>query len=101
MEVKNDLGKDSIGKLLFKLSTPAIIAQLVNVLYNIVDRIFIGKIENGDLAMAGLGISLPIILLITAVSSLVGVGGAPIAAIKMGEDNNDEAEKIMSNSFSL
>ena len=100
MEVKNDLGKDSIGKLLFKLSTPAIIAQLVNVLYNIVDRIFIGKIENGDLAMAGLGISLPIILLITAVSSLVGVGGAPIAAIKMGEDNNDEAEKIMSNSFS-
>lgn len=100
LEVKNDLGKDSIGKLLFKLSTPAIIAQLVNVLYNIVDRIFIGKIENGDLAMAGLGISLPIILLITAVSSLVGVGGAPIAAIKMGEDNNDEAEKIMSNSFS-
>lgn len=96
-----DLGKDSIGKLIFKLSTPAIIAQLVNVLYNIVDRIFIGRMQNGDLAMAGVGVAFPIILIISAFSSLVGMGGAPLAAIKMGEQDNEGAEKIMSNSFSL
>lgn len=96
-----DLGNQSIGKLLFKLATPAIIAQLVNVLYNIVDRIFIGRMENGDLAMAGVGVSFPIILLISAFSALAGSGGAPLAAIKMGEKDNDGAEKIMSNSFSL
>lgn len=102
MSNKNvDLGKDSIAKLIFKLSTPAIIAQIVNVLYNIVDRIFIGRMEHGDLAMAGVGVSFPIILLISAFSALAGSGGAPLAAIKMGEKNNDGAEKIMSNSFSL
>lgn len=96
-----DLGKDKIGKLLFKLALPAIIAQLVNVLYNIVDRIFIGRIENGDIAMAGVGIAFPIIIIITAFSSLIGIGGAPLAAIKMGEKDNDGAEKIMSNSFAM
>lgn len=95
-----DLGSESIPKLIFKLATPAIIAQLVNVLYNIVDRIFIGRMESGDLAMAGVGVAFPIILLISAFSSLVGMGGAPLAAIKMGEKDNDGAEKIMSNSFS-
>ena len=95
----NDLGKDSIGKLLFKLATPAIIAQLVNVLYNIVDRIFIGRMQNGDLAMAGVGIAFPIILIIMAFSALVGAGGAPLVAIKMGEKNNEGAEQIMSTSF--
>ena len=96
-----DLGKDNIGKLLFKLSAPAIVAQIVNVLYNIVDRIFIGRMANGDLAMAGVGVSFPIILLVSAFSALVGIGGAPLAAIKMGEKDKDSAEKIMSNSFSL
>jgi len=96
----NDLGKDNIGKLIFKLATPAIIAQLVNVLYNIVDRIFIGRMENGELAMAGVGVSFPIILLISAFSSLVGMGGAPLVAIKMGQKDNEGAEKIMTNSFS-
>lgn len=96
-----DLGKDSIGKLMFKLSAPAIIAQIVNVLYNIVDRIFIGRMASGDLAMAGVGVAFPIILIISAFSSLVGMGGAPLAAIKMGENDNDSAEKIMANSFSL
>ena len=96
-----DLGKDSIGKLMFKLSAPAIIAQIVNVLYNIVDRIFIGRMANGDLAMAGVGVAFPIILLISAFSALAGMGGAPLAAIKMGEDDEDYAEKIMANSFSL
>ena len=96
-----DLGRDSIGKLLFKLATPAIIAQLVNVLYNIVDRIFIGRLPEGDLAMAGIGVAFPIIMLISATSALIGMGGAPLAAIKMGEQDHDGAEKIMSNALSM
>lgn len=95
-----DLGKDKVGSLLFKLALPAIVAQLVNVLYNMVDRIFIGRIPNGDLAMAGVGVAFPIIMIISAFSALIGMGGAPIAAIKMGEKDNDGAEKILSNSFS-
>ena len=90
-----DLGSGSIGKLLFKLALPAIIAQLVNVLYNIVDRMFIGRLDNGDLAMAGIGVAFPIITLISAFSALIGNGGAPIAAIKMGKKDNDGAEKIL------
>ncbi|MDY7875857.1 MATE family efflux transporter [Clostridioides difficile] len=96
-----NLGNESVGKLLFKLATPAIIAQIVNVLYNIVDRIFIGRMENGEVAMAGVGVAFPIIIIIMACSYLIGMGGGPLAAIKMGEQNNDEAEKIMSNSFSV
>lgn len=95
-----DLGKGSIPKLIFKLATPAIIAQLVNVLYNIVDRIFIGRMQGGDIAMAGVGVTFPITLIVAAFAALVGMGGAPLAAIKMGEKDNDGAEKIMSNSFS-
>lgn len=95
-----DLGKGSVGKLLIQLALPAIIAQLVNVLYNIVDRIFIGRMPNGEIAMAGVGVAFPIIMIVSAFSSLVGTGGAPLAAIKMGEKDNDGAEKIMSNSFS-
>lgn len=98
---KINLGTDKIGKLLYKLALPAIVAQLVNVLYNIVDRIFIGKMPDGDIAMAGVGIAFPIIIIISAFSSLIGVGGAPLAAIKMGEKDNDGAEKIMSNSFAM
>lgn len=97
----SNLGEEKISKLLFKLATPAIIAQLVNVLYNIVDRIFIGRMENGGIAMAGVGVSFPIILIISAFSALVGMGGGPLAAIKMGEKDNDGAEKIISNSFSI
>lgn len=95
-----DLGKGSVGKLLLKLSVPAIIAQLVNVLYNIVDRIFIGRLPGGDIAMAGVGVAFPIIIIISAFSSLIGMGGAPRCAIKMGENDNDGAEKILSNCFS-
>lgn len=94
-----DLGHGNIKSLLFKLALPAIIAQLVNVLYNIVDRIFIGRIPNGGIAMAGVGVAFPIIMIVAAFSALIGAGGAPIAAIKMGEKKSDEAEKIMSNSF--
>lgn len=96
-----DLGKGKVGLLLFKLSLPAIIAQLVNLLYNIVDRIFIGRMVNGELAMAGVGVAFPIIMIVSAFSALVGMGGAPLAAIKMGKDDNEGAEKIISNSFSI
>lgn len=96
-----NLGEGKVSSLLFKLALPAIIAQLVNVLYNIVDRIFIGRIPNGEIAMAGVGVAFPIIMIVSAFSALIGMGGAPIAAIKMGAKENDEAEEIMSNSFSM
>ena len=100
MGKKVDLGTGRVGKLLVSLALPAIIAQLVNVLYNIVDRIFIGRIPNGEIAMAGVGVAFPIIMLVSAFSALIGFGGAPLVAMKMGEKDNDGAEKIMSNSFS-
>lgn len=96
-----DLGNGGIGKLLVNLAIPSIIAQIVNLLYNIVDRIFIGRMPNGELAMAGVGVAMPVILLVSAFSALIGMGGAPLTAIKMGEQDNDGAEKIMSNSFSM
>lgn len=95
-----DLGKGNIKKLLVTLALPAIIAQLVNILYNIVDRIFIGRIQNGEMAMAGVGVAFPILMLIFAFSALIGMGGAPLAAIKMGAKDKEGAEKIISNSFS-
>ncbi len=100
IKVKRNLGEGSVGKLLVSLAFPAIIAQLVNVLYNIVDRIFIGRMDNGEVAMAGVGVAFPIIMIISAFSALIGMGGAPLAAIKMGEKDDEGAEKIISNSFS-
>ncbi|MGL5820462.1 MAG: MATE family efflux transporter [Sarcina sp.] len=94
-----DLGTGSIGKLLFSLALPAIIAQLINVLYNIVDRVFIGRIPNGEIAMAGVGVAFPIIIIISAFSALIGAGGAPILAIKLGEKDEEGARKIISNSL--
>ena len=99
-KAKIDLGKGSVGKLLISLALPAIIAQLVNVLYNIVDRIFIGRMVNGEVAMAGVGVAFPLIMIISAFSALIGMGGAPLAAIKMGTKDDDGAEEILSNSFS-
>lgn len=98
-EKSTDLGNGKIKKLLFSLAVPAIIAQLVNVLYNIVDRIFIGRMVSGELAMAGVGVAFPIIMIVSAFSALIGMGGAPLAAIKMGKKDNGGAEKIMTNSF--
>lgn len=98
---KNDLGKDSIGKLIINLTIPAITAQLINALYNIVDRIYIGRIpEVGGTALTGVGVTFPIVMLISAFGALLGMGGAPKAAIKMGEKNNDAAEEILGNCFS-
>ena len=84
MSKKNvDLGTGKVGKLLVSLALPSIIAQLVNVLYNIVDRVFIGRIPNGEIAMAGVGVAFPIIMLVSAFSALIGFGGAPLVAMKM------------------
>ncbi|MEG1311165.1 MAG: MATE family efflux transporter [Romboutsia sp.] len=102
MNNKNiDLGSGRIDKLLVNLALPAIVAQMVNLLYNIIDRIFIGRMPDGEIAMAGIGVAMPIIMIISAFSALVGNGGAPLVAIRMGENNNEDAEKIMSNSFSM
>ncbi len=95
---QNDLGRDSIGSLLFKLAVPAIAAQIVNALYNIVDRMYIGHIPNESVqALTGLGLCFPIILIVSAFSAFVGMGGAPLASIKMGENDNEGAEQIMGN----
>ncbi|WP_322790756.1 MATE family efflux transporter [Sedimentibacter hydroxybenzoicus] len=100
-EINNDLGTAGVGKLLFSLAIPAITAQLVNMLYNIIDRIYIGHMEEiGPSALTGVGITMPIIMIISAFSSLICMGGSPRAAIKMGENNYDEAEKILGNCFS-
>lgn len=96
----NPLATEHISKLLIKMVIPAVIAQIVNLLYNIVDRIFITSIPNiGTVALTGVGVTFPIIMLISAFASLIGMGGAPRAAIKMGENNYDEAEEILGNCF--
>lgn len=96
------LGEGSVGKLMLRLAIPTIIAQMVNLLYNLVDRIYIGHIpETGDLALTGLGLCFPVIMLITACSNLIGMGGAPIVAMNMGRGRNDEAEEIVGNSTAV
>ena len=96
----NKLGTEKISRLLFQLALPAITAQIINMLYNIVDRIYIGHItEIGTLALTGVGVCFPIIILISAFSCLIGMGGAPQASIRMGEQNMNEAERILGNCF--
>ena len=100
-----DLGSGSVGKLLFSLSLPTITSQIVNMLYNLVDRIYIGHMAPaetvGKLALTGVGVCLPIILVISAFASLVAMGGAPRASIAEGRGESAAAEKIMGNSFTL
>lgn len=96
------LETENIGKLLFRLSIPTVLAQLINMLYNLVDRIYIGHMEGiGDLALTGVGVCLPIIMIISAFAALVGSGGAPRASICMGQKDNEKAEKILGNCFTL
>ena len=98
MDKNNQLETAPIGKLVFKLAIPTVMAQLVNLLYNIVDRIYVGRIpEIGSLSLAGLGVTFPIILLVSAFAMLAGMGGASRAAVSMGEKDNDKAEKILGN----
>ena len=96
-----DFANGSIGKLIFSMAIPAITAQIINLLYNIVDRMYIGHIpEVGAAALTGVGVSFPVITLISAFSALIGMGGASHAAIYMGKQDNDTAEKILGNCFS-
>lgn len=95
---ENKLGVMPVGKLLVSLALPSIAAQIVNLLYNLVDRIYIGHIPGtGALALTGLGVTLPVITLIAAFAALIGFGGAPRASIAMGKGDYKEAEKILGN----
>ena len=97
---KSFLGTQPVGKLLFKLSLPTVIAQIVNMLYNIVDRIYIGHMPgDGSLALTGVGVCLPIIMIISAFAAFVSAGGAPRASISMGKGDNGSAEKILGGCF--
>ena len=96
------LGTEPILPLIFKMSLPAVAAQIVNLLYNIVDRIYIGHIpEIGTMALAGVGITTSIVILVAAFSSIVGAGGAPLAAIALGQGNRKRAGQILGNGLSL
>lgn len=100
MENKNQkLAEEKIPKLILSLAIPSVVAQLVTMLYNMVDRIYIGHTADGTTSMAALGITLPIITLINAFTMLFGMGGAPLCAISLGQKNQENAEKIMANSF--
>ena len=102
MNQKPELGTAPIGKLLFRLAVPTLVAQLINMLYNIVDRIYIGHIpEVGSLALTGVGVCMPLIMIVSAFAALAGGGGAPRASIFMGKGQNENAEKTMAGCFSL
>lgn len=99
---KEFLGTEKIGKLLFRLAVPTVIAQIVNMLYNIVDRIYIGHIPGeGSAALTGVGVCMPIIMIISAFAALVSAGGAPRASISLGKGDKDGAEKILGGCFLL
>ena len=99
---KEFLGTEPIGKLLFRLAVPTVIAQIINMLYNIVDRVYIGHIPGeGNLALTGLGVCMPVIMLVSAFAALAASGGAPRASISMGQGNMDGAEKILGGCFTL
>ena len=99
---RQDLGTAPIGKLLAQLAIPAVVAQIVNLLYNIVDRIYIGHMpEVGANALTGVGLFMPILMLVNAFAMLAGAGGAPRAAIAMGQGDHERAEKIMANCFTV
>ena len=100
-----DLGSGKVSKLLFSLALPTITSQIVNMLYNLVDRIYIGHMKPvdtvGALALTGVGVCLPIIMIISAFAALVGMGGAPRASIQEGRGDPEGSQRIMGNSFTL
>lgn len=96
------LATEPLGKLLFKLAIPTVAAQLINMLYNVVDRIYIGHMPgDGDLALTGVGICMPLIMIVSAFAALISAGGAPRASIAMGKGDNDTAEKILGSCLTL
>lgn len=102
MKMKTDLGTDSVRSLVLRLAIPAMIAQFVNVLYSIIDRMYIGHIPgDGALALAGVGVCGPIVTLLTSFGTLVGLGGSILMGIRLGEKNERKARQILSNSFLL
>ncbi|EQB85955.1 putative MATE family efflux protein [Clostridium punense] len=103
MDRTTELGQESIGKLLLKFSVPAIIGMIVNALYNIVDRIFIGQIPGGigELALSGVTVTFPISTVIMAFGMLVGIGSAALISIRLGQQKKDEADKILGNALML
>ena len=102
MAVKQDMGTGSVKKQMMQMAVPALLGQVINLLYNIVDRIYIGHIpEIGGTALTGVGLFSPILMLITAFAMMAGSGGAPRAAIAMGEGDKDRAERIMGNCFTV
>ena len=99
---KDFLGTEPVGKLLMKLALPTVAAQIINMLYNIVDRIYIGHIKDvGALALTGVGVCMPLIMIVAAFAALISNGGAPRATIFMGKGDKESAEKTLGNCFSL
>lgn len=99
---KDFLAKEPLGKLLMRLALPTVAAQLINMLYNIVDRMYIGHIpKEGALALTGVGVCMPLIMLVSAFAALVGNGGAPRASIFMGKGDKEKAEKTLGNCFAM
>ncbi len=102
MNDKNDFAKGSVAKNILNLALPMTLAQLINLLYNIVDRIYIGHLPNAStLALTGLGLTFPVITILTAFTNLFSTGGAPLCSIARGEGDLKRAERIMGNSFTL
>ena len=101
-KTNQNMGTGSVRKLMAQMAVPAVVAQVINLLYNVVDRIYIGHIpEIGGLALTGVGLFAPILMLLTAFAMLAGSGGAPRAAIAMGQGDNHKAESIMANCFTV
>lgn len=101
IEASDKLANTPIPKLLFNMAVPAILAQVINLLYNMIDRIFIGRIPDvGAVALTGVGVTFPIVILIAAFAALVSMGAAPRASIALGEGKKEEAEKILGNTVS-
>ena len=96
------MGSAPLVRLMLGMGIPALIAQVINLLYNIIDRIYIGHIPDvGATALTGVGLALPMIVIISAFSAFVGAGGAPLSAIALGKGDRKEAEKILGNGFLL
>lgn len=102
MTIENDLGRDDIKKLVWRIAIPSMLAQFVSVFYSIVDRMYIGNIPDvGNVALAGVGVCGPVVTMVGSVAFLVGVGGSPLMSMRMGEGNTKLAERILANSFLL
>ena len=102
MKLENNLGTDPVKSLVWRIAIPSMLAQFVSVLYSIVDRIYISNLPGiGDVALAGVGVCGPVVTMIGAFASLVGIGGAPLMSIRMGAGKTEEARRILADSFLL